>query len=106
MEFTELLDALVNAKPDTEIMVRTRSATYRVTSAEVELDLGPHLTPEDIDTADLADVVRNESSEIAKALLAPRLEQQQAIRDCDGKCTEHRAMLSDKRTVWLNVEKA
>lgn len=106
MDYTELLAGLVNAKPDTEVMVRTKNGTYRITDVTVELDLGPHLKPEDISTQDLEVVVAGETSSVAKALLTPRLQQQQEVRDCDGNCTEHRAMLSDKRTVWLNVEKA
>lgn len=106
MDYAELLAALGNAKADTVIMVRSRGAEYKVTAAEVKVDLGPHLKPEDIATADLDEVVAAEPSHIAKALLEPRRQQQREVAACDGNCTEHRAMLSDERTIWLSVEKA
>jgi hypothetical protein len=106
VDYAELLAALGNAKADTPVMVRSRGAQYKITAVEVELDLGPHLKPEDIDTADLDEVLAGEPSHIAKALLEPRRQQQREVAECDGNCTEHRAMLSDKRTVWLSIEKA
>jgi hypothetical protein len=103
VNYAELLAALVNARPDTEVRVRTRgSASYRVVAAEVELDLGEHIDPASIDQ-DANDAPPGEQR---RRVASARRRQAHEVSTCDGRCTEHRAMLSDERTVWLTVEKA
>lgn len=89
--YGDVLAALVTAPADADVVVKTKTGTYRVVSARVDMDLGEHMKPEDVDQH-----VPERDRPAAR----------KAVADCDGDCTEHRAMLSERRTVILTIERA
>lgn len=105
MDYAQLLAAAGNVPADAEVRVRSRTVEYVVTGVAVEMDLGPHLEPEDVPLP--AGVTDDpDAPGQARALAAPLLRQRAEIAACDGACTEHRAQTSTRRTVVLTVERA
>lgn len=102
MRYADLTETVAGLTADTEIVVRSKSAEYRVIGAGLEMDLGPHIDPDDIDV-NAADAPAGEQRQ---AVAAARMQQRDEVMLCDGQCTEHRAMLSERRTLVLTVERA
>jgi len=102
MNYAEVSAAWADAKPDSEIRVNVDGAEYVVTSAGIEYDLGDHVDPADIDV-NAADAPPGEQR---RQVAAARMADRDRVMFCDGNCTEHRPMLTDRRVLWLVTEKA
>jgi len=102
MNYAEISAAWADAKPGSEVRVHMGGTEYVVTGAGVGYDLGDHMDPADIDVS-AADAPPGEQR---RHVAAARMADRTRVVACDGNCTEHRPMLSDRRVLWLTAEKA